>query len=79
MHFWRTAAGSEVDLLIEHEGKLIPVEVKSTSTPTPEAADGIGKLRHDLGDLIGPGFVIHPGRVEIPLGRDTLALPFAKL
>ena len=79
MHFWRTSTGSEVDVLVEHEGKVIPIEIKLTATPTPEAAEGIRKLRQDLGEQVGPGFIVHPGEVELPLGEGAMALPFAQL
>ncbi|MCB9876514.1 MAG: hypothetical protein H6835_02840 [Planctomycetes bacterium] len=47
---WRSAAGDEVDLVIEWNQRLFGVEVKSTSTPRPEHAAG---LRRWL-ELAGP-------------------------
>jgi predicted AAA+ superfamily ATPase len=29
LNYWRTKAGAEVDFIVEHKGKIIPVEVKS--------------------------------------------------
>ena len=29
MYFWRTSNGAEIDLIIEHQDKLIPIEIKS--------------------------------------------------
>jgi hypothetical protein len=43
--FWRTQRGHEVDLLVEHGGRLVPVEVKSSLTPRPRMADSIHELR----------------------------------
>ena len=43
VHFWRTATGSEVDLLVEAGGKLVPIEVKLSATPKPAMASGISK------------------------------------
>jgi len=79
LYFWRTAAGREVDLLIEEQGRLIPVEVKLTSTPHPHIGAQIHALREDLGDRIGPGFVVHAGDIELPLGREVSAIPFGAL
>ena len=31
---WRTASGHEVDFVIEHQGRLLPIEVKATSRPS---------------------------------------------
>jgi hypothetical protein len=38
VHFWRTSTGSEVDLLVERGGALIPIEVKASSSPRPAMA-----------------------------------------
>ena len=79
VHFWRTSAGVEVDLVVEAGGKLIPIEVKLSSTPRPAMASGIRAFQEDLGERAGPGFVIHPGEVRLPLAPKVLALPFAEL
>ena len=79
IHFWRTATGGEVDFLVEDNGRLIPIEAKSTATPRPAMAAGISSLRRDLGESVLPGFVVHTGNVRLPLGPDALALPFVEL
>ena len=76
VHFWRTSAGVEVDLVVETGGKLIPIEVKLSATPRPAMANGIRAFREDLGGMAGPGFVIHPGDIRLPLGPELTALPF---
>jgi hypothetical protein len=83
LYFWRTAAGSEVDLIVETQGKLIPIEVKLSATPRPEMASAIASFRKDfalnptLSDRVAPGYVVHPGNTLLPLGGGTLALPLA--
>ncbi|RJP29921.1 MAG: ATP-binding protein [Candidatus Omnitrophota bacterium] len=79
LYFWRTSAGSEVDFLVEHHGKLIPIEVKLSATPNPSMATGIRSLRRDMGNKIGCGYVVHPGTIRLPLGSETTAIPFADL
>ena len=79
VHFWRTSAGVEVDLVVEAGGKLIPIEVKLSATPRPAMASGIRAFQEDLGEKVGPGFVIHPGHVRLPLAPHIVALPFAGL
>ena len=79
VYFWRTAAGAEVDFLVEDSGRLIPIEVKTTATPLPSMGDAIRQLRRELGDLAAPGFVIHPGDIRLPLGSGVTAVPFAAL
>jgi hypothetical protein len=77
--FWRTSIGSEVDFLVETGGRLIPIEVKASSTPRPAMAAGIHALRRDLGHVVGPGYVIHTGDIVLPLGEGVTALPFGSL
>jgi uncharacterized protein len=72
-------AGAEVDFVVEASGKLIPIEVKLSSSPRPATANTIRTLRQDLGETAGPGYVIHPGKVRLPLGTNVLALPFGEL
>ena len=35
VYFWRTSAGAEVDIVVEADGKLVPIEVKLSATPRP--------------------------------------------
>ncbi len=79
MHFWRTTAGTEVDLIVESEGRLFPIEVKLSATPKQAMAKGIKIFQKDLGERAVEGFVIHPGDVRLPLGPEVMALPFAEL
>lgn len=79
IHFWRTSAGVEVDLVVEAGGKLIPIEVKLSATPRPAMANTIRTFQEDLGEKAGPGFVIHPGDVRLPLEPKVVALPFSEL
>ncbi len=79
VHFWRTSDGHEVDLIVEERGKLVPIEVKLSSTPSPRMAAGILKLREILGGKVCDGYVIHPGDVRLPLAPGVSALPFSAL
>jgi len=79
VYFWRTATGTEVDILVEQEGKLIPIEVKLSGTPKPAMAAGIRSLREDLREKVAPGYLVHPGTVHLPLGGKVTALPFAEM
>ena len=77
--FWRTRAGTEVDIVVESTGKLVPVEVKLSATPRPGIAASIRTFRNDLGAEAMPGYVVHPGAVRLPLGSGATALPFSDL
>ncbi len=79
IHFWRTSTGTEVDIIVEQEQKLIPIEVRLSSTPRPDMAAGIKALMASLGDRVAPGYVVHPGEAHLPLGDGVEALPFSRL
>lgn len=77
--FWRTAAGAEVDFLVEAEARLIPIEVKTTATPRSGMVRGIRSLRNDLGDRCGPGYLVHAGHGRLPMGHGVTAAGFVDL
>jgi len=77
LHFWRTSTGVEVDFLVEHGGRVVPIEAKLSSTPRPAMADGIDRLRMDLGERVEAGWVVHPGEIRLPLRPGVTALPFS--
>jgi len=79
VYFWRTSYGAEVDIVVETSGKLIPIEVKLTSTPRPGLAKGIESFRKSFGKKAAPGYVVHTGNARLPLAPGALALPFAEL
>jgi predicted AAA+ superfamily ATPase len=75
--FWRTSAGREVDMVVETDDGLIPVEIKLSATPRPEMAAGILSFQSDYGDRVRPGFVVHMGDAPLPLAPEVTAIPFA--
>jgi uncharacterized protein len=79
LYYWRTAAGSEVDLVIETQSGLIPIEIKLSATPRPDMAREILSFRRDFKEKALPGYVIHPGNVLLPLGQGITALPLDRL
>jgi len=79
IHFWRTSAGAEVDIVVETGGKLVPIEVKLSATPRPSMAASIRAFREDFGDMALPGYVVHPGDVRLPLGAGVTALPLGEM
>ena len=79
VYFWRTAAGTEVDLVVDTAGKLVPIEVKLSATPRPAMAAALKTFRSDVGSAAMPGYVVHPGDVHTTLGAGVSALPFGDL
>lgn len=79
VYFWRTSTGSEVDIVVDAGGRLVPIEVKLSATPNPSMARGILGLRAALGDSVAVGYVVHPGDSHLPLGSGVTSLPFSAL
>jgi uncharacterized protein len=79
LYFWRTSTGTEVDIVVETAGKLVPIEVKLSATPRPVTASFLKKSREDFDDQAMPGYVVHPGNVRLSLGANVTALPCAEL
>ncbi|MBP5231890.1 MAG: ATP-binding protein [Planctomycetes bacterium] len=59
--FYRDAKGHEVDLVIERDGRLIPIEIKSSATFTPDFTSGIRHFRSVFPDVAASGFVFFNG------------------
>ena len=79
VYFWRTTAGTEVDLLVDTGGGLVPIEVKLSATPRPAMASSLRRFQRDMEAAALPGFVVRPGSIRLPLGPGVTALPFADL
>ena len=77
--FWRTSAGMEVDFIVETERGPVPVEVKATATPLPAHASSIRAFAALFPGETRPGYVIHSGDIQLPLGDDVVALPYTAL
>ncbi|MDX9862951.1 MAG: DUF4143 domain-containing protein [Rhodospirillales bacterium] len=75
LYHWRAQSGGEVDLLLERDGTLYPVEIKLASRPTRNDARGFASLRATYPRLrIAPGLVIAPAeRVERLTDTDVVA------
>ena len=79
LYYWRTVAGSEVDLVIDTQAGLIPIEIKSSETPRPEMAKEIRAFQQDFKEKTMPGYVIYPGNMVLPLGQGVSSLPISNL
>jgi len=73
--FYRTAAGAEIDLVIEHGMRLTAIEIKRSTAPN------VSKGFHIACDDIGAAarFVVYPGNERFPLGKVTEAIPLREL
>ncbi len=76
-YHWRTAAGAEVDLVLERDGKLYPIEVKCRSSVTRADTRGLRAFRDTCaGAKVMRGLILYPGRECRALDEHTIALPW---
>jgi len=73
--FWRTAAGHEVDFVVEHGSTLIPIEAKLTANPSPRDAAAIEQFQGLLGPRAGKGLLVCLTRERYPLTHTVDAVP----
>lgn len=72
---WRTKGGAEVDLVLERDGRLFPVEVKAKTNPDGHDARGLRAFRDTYGpERVAPALLVHAGRQTFRLDERTLAL-----
>lgn len=77
LHHWRSAGGAEVDLIVEWNGVLFPIEVKLASNPTKKDTTGIAAFRKAHPSLeIAPGLVVCSCEKPYPITKDVWAIPW---
>ena len=74
--YWRTAAGEEVDFVIESNGRLLSIEVKATPRPRTGDARHLQSFRAEYGSAARPGLVLHAGTAIEWLAPGILAAPW---
>lgn len=77
VRFWRDPDGPEVDWVVEHEGKYLPVEVKLTDRPSERDARHILVFMKEY--KAREGVLICTAPRAIRLGRSVTALPWQDL
>ncbi len=76
-YHWRTAGGAEVDLILERDGKLFPIEIKCKTNPNRGDTSGLTAFRKTYRDHpVMQGLVIHAGSACFALDEWTIAMPW---
>ena len=74
--YWRTAAGEEVDIVIEWKGRLMAVEVKATTHPSYKDARHLRTFLSEYGDEVVGGILMHAGEETFWISEGVLAVPW---
>jgi hypothetical protein len=73
---WRTATGEEVDIVIERNGGLLPVEVKTVKKPRLADARHLLSFRAQYKRTSLPALLIHTGNEARWLAEGVFAVPW---
>jgi len=73
---YRQHSGAEVDLIIEKDGALFPIEVKASSQIRPRDARSISIFQETVGDAATAGLIIYGGTEVVRLNERCVAVPF---
>jgi len=77
LYHWRTGAGAEVDLVLERDGKLFPIEIKSSSNLNKHDTRGIMSFRDSYPKLnIQQGLIMYTGTEAYKLNDHVMAFPW---
>lgn len=77
LFFYRDSNGNEVDLIIPHAGRPIPIEIKSAATLSPSLFKGINQFCKTIPDAEKPMLVYDGEKQHVQ--HETHVLPFAAL
>ena len=75
--FWRTQAGAEVDLLLVHGKRMVPIEIKLGATVDPRSLAGLRQCMSDLG--LRKGFVVYSGAERRSVTSAIELIPWAAI
>jgi hypothetical protein len=81
LHYWRDPKGNEVDFVLEQDGAVVALEVKSGSQVYPADLTGLLAFRKSLArkDDVIRSAVLFDGPAARSLGEDLFALPLGWL
>lgn len=76
--YYRDNNGKEIDLIIERNGRLFPVEIKKSADPGKTAIRNFSVME-SLSDNIGTGAVICLSSQQYPLDANKIVIPIGML
>jgi uncharacterized protein len=74
--YWRTAAGEEIDFVLELDGALLPVEIKASDRPRTNDIKHLLAFREEYGKRSRAGLLLHTGTTIEWLSPGVLAAPW---
>ncbi|MDD5704774.1 MAG: ATP-binding protein [Kiritimatiellae bacterium] len=75
MYHWRTHNGAEVDVVLDYDGRLYPLEFKAASNLSGYDARGILAFRK-ANARVAPGVIVYGGRIPYRVTQEVVAIPW---
>lgn len=79
LYFWRTATGEEVDIVIDHQDELIPIEIKSANSVRFRDAKNIISFQREYKDRTRQGLLLYNGDETFEVAPGVIAAPWWKV
>lgn len=80
LYHLRDRDGAEIDIVLEAaDGRVVAIEVKASSTASPNDARWLAWLRDRIGDDFVAGIVLYTGTRSFILGERLMALPISRV
>ena len=82
IYFYRDTNQKEIDLLIEYDRTLYPIEIKTSASPDKKMAKSFGILQQNIPEeemKIGTGVIINQYPQRMWLAKDLVALPVSMI
>jgi uncharacterized protein len=77
LYHWRAHSGAEVDLILERDGMLYPVEIKTKTRPSRKDTQGISAFRETYPrQKMAPGIVLCPAEDIEQISDNDYAVPW---
>jgi predicted AAA+ superfamily ATPase len=74
-YYYRDKDQKEIDLIIEENNTLYPIEIKKTANPGSGDIQNFSALKNETRKSLGQGALIYPGDQELYLDKNTKAVP----
>jgi hypothetical protein len=78
LYYWRSKTGIEVDLIVDRNGRLYPIEVKASSTLLPPYTASLNKWRALSGSAAAKGIIVAPISHRFRL-KECRAIPWNEM
>lgn len=77
LYHWRTNGGAEVDIVLDYNGRLYPVEIKCKTSVTKRDCLGIKAFHETYPHAhLAPGLILYTGDYPLQLADDCIAIPW---